>query len=86
MSHIQRLILFTRDLITELPTAWSLARANDCERQGGHQWDAITYNHTMQTYGQTCHRCQSWKTAAITPWSWSSATGTAYTMVITTSN
>lgn len=70
MSRWRRLYLFARDYCREFGVAWSLARTRDCERNGGHQWDASTYgelsyDETMRAWGRTCSRCGCWQSSAL---------------------
>jgi hypothetical protein len=66
MNPVKRAWLFARDYISEFGCVWAIARNNDCERNGGHQWryDSVPPA-GMIAFGDrtaTCKRCGSTQT------------------------
>jgi len=72
---MKRAWLFTRDFLSEVRGAWSLARMWDCERHGGHRWGEQFHDPDfLQGLGHRCSRCGCWESVPPTPFATASQT------------
>lgn len=54
---LRRIALFVRDYVDEFPMVWSLTRARDCERWGGHYWGPVEPSELLGGYARECSGC-----------------------------
>jgi hypothetical protein len=70
VRRVRSVILFARDLWTELPAVWAIALANRCDRDGGHQWEGgpqgVYLNGMPMPAVLRCARCGSTRMIATT--------------------